>query len=115
MTNVSVLFLCLSLVVNVNAFFSKIYVRNKIIRDIRYNRKWATDFLSVNSDPSITNVTKVVDDKLEPHFIYKLVCKDQNIKDIFVGYTAKNIEYVLKNAENICNNIERKEYNCTIY
>lgn len=46
--------------------------------------------------------------------IYKIVCKDLNIKDIFVGHTTNLIQRKYGHKRS-CNNIYGKKYNCQLY
>ena len=45
---------------------------------------------------------------------YKIVCKDENIKDCYVGRT-KNLKRRWNNHKSICNNENRSEYNFKLY
>ena len=46
--------------------------------------------------------------------IYKIVCNDLNIKDIYVGSTTNFIGRKRQHKKNCCNNIKKTE-NCKIY
>ena len=46
--------------------------------------------------------------------IYKIVCNDLNITDVYVGHTTNFINRKAKHKAN-CNNINRKEHNYKIY
>jgi hypothetical protein len=46
--------------------------------------------------------------------IYKIVCNDLNITDVYVGHTTNFINRKAKHKSN-CNNINGKEYNFKIY
>jgi len=45
---------------------------------------------------------------------YKIVCKDENIKDIYVGKTTNLKERIRKHKE-VCNNENHKDYNIKLY
>jgi hypothetical protein len=50
-----------------------------------------------------------------PKYIYyKIVCKDENIKDCYVGKTKKLIKRV-RNHKSSCNNENNKNYNLKLY
>jgi hypothetical protein len=59
----------------------------------------------------LTNVTS--DEKL--YTFYKLVCSDQNIKEVFVGYTLSKLKTVLTVHKNKYENTESGECNRRIY
>jgi hypothetical protein len=46
--------------------------------------------------------------------IYKIVCNDLNITDVYVGHTTNFIKRKAQHKSN-CNNIHRKEHNYKIY
>jgi hypothetical protein len=47
--------------------------------------------------------------------IYKLVCNDPYIKDVFVGFTTLTTKCVLEHHKRRYNNIKNLEYNRKIY
>lgn len=46
--------------------------------------------------------------------VYKIVCKDTNVKEIYVGST-KNLRLRRNCHKSVCNNIKRPEYNYKVY
>ena len=48
------------------------------------------------------------------NLIYKLVCKDLNITDCYVGHTT-NFKQRKKSHKSSCNNQNRKQYNFNVY
>ena len=46
--------------------------------------------------------------------VYKIVCKDENITDTYIGST-KNFKNRMKGHKCNCNNIKRPEYNYKVY
>jgi hypothetical protein len=46
--------------------------------------------------------------------IYKIVCKDSNVKDIYVGSTTRYKRRCIEHKKR-CNNIIYKDHNCKIY
>jgi DNA polymerase III delta prime subunit len=47
-------------------------------------------------------------------YFYKIVCKDLNITDFYVGHTTNFIKRKASH-KNACNNITHKAYNCYVY
>ena len=45
---------------------------------------------------------------------YKIVCKDENIKDCYVGKTT-NLNKRIRNHKSKCNNVKSAEYNYKLY
>jgi hypothetical protein len=63
----------------------------------------------------ITNVIQVVDSEQALTTIYKLVCNDPYIKDVFVGFTTVNMKCILEHHERRYNSIKNRGYNRKIY
>lgn len=118
-------------IVSMTAFLPKLLtIRNKINVGIRNDKRCAAHSFGnfdlanlfansslANSNLFFTNITKNEDKKEAGlrYTFYKLVCNNENTKEVFIGYTITSMTEMFEHHDSIWNNEKRKEYNRRLY
>jgi hypothetical protein len=115
MPSLTILLIFICYIANIEAFVPKLLiVRKKITGNIVSVKKYGPSILSASASTSVfTNMTRNSDEKL--YTFYKLACNDQNIKEVFVGYTSLTLKITLNVHKNKYKDIKSTECNRGIY
>lgn len=116
MPSLSILLIFICYIAIIEAFVPKLLlIRKKIAGNIVSDKKYGPSILSASTSTSVfANMTRSSDEKL--YTFYKLVCNDQNIKEVFVGYTSSlTLKLTLNVHKNKYKDIKSTECNRGIY
>lgn len=68
-----------------------------------------------NTTANIPVVSNILQDSKKLYTVYKLICNDRSITEVFIGYTTETALTLAADHKGKCNRTEGKQYNRRIY